>query len=50
MLIECIVISSSLCQAVKEKPAKPVFPTKQNAIIAVLKDRPVSERSERKTA
>jgi hypothetical protein len=41
VLIECILISSSLCQAVKAKPAKPVFPTKQNAIVAVLKDRPV---------
>ena len=41
MLIECILISSSLCQAVKDKPAKPLFPTKQNAIVAVLKDRPV---------
>lgn len=41
MLIECILIGSSLCHAVKEKPAKPHFATKQNAIVAVLKDRPV---------
>lgn len=41
MLIECILISSSLCQSVKAKPAKPVLERKQNAIVAVLKDRPV---------
>ena len=41
MLIECILIGSSLCHAVKEKPAKPHFPAKQNAIVSVLKDRPV---------
>ena len=41
MLIECILISSSFCQAVKDTPAKALFPTKQNAIVAVLKDRPV---------
>src|ERR1700694_2735101 len=41
MLIECILISSSLCQAVKDKPAKPRYERKQNAIVAVLKDRPV---------
>jgi|SRR5690348_3152560 len=42
MLIECILISSSLCQTVKAKPAKAhEFPHKENAIVAVLKDRPV---------
>jgi len=41
VLIECILISWSLCQAVKDTPAKALFPTKQNAIVAVLKDRPV---------
>ena len=41
MLIECILIGSSLCHAVKEKPAKPHFPARQNAIVSVLKDRPV---------
>ena len=41
MLIECILISSSLCQSVKAKPAKPVLERKQNAIVAVLNDRPV---------
>src|ERR1700674_2318145 len=41
MLIECILISSSLCQAAKDKPAKAHFERKQNAIVAVLKDRPV---------
>ena len=41
MLIECILIGSSLCQAVKAKPTKPVYERKQNAIVAVLKDRPV---------
>ena len=41
MLIECILISSSLCQAVKDKPAKAHFERKQNAIVAVLKDKPV---------
>jgi hypothetical protein len=44
MLIECILIGSSLCHAVN-KPAKPLVqgesPRKQNAIVAVLKDRPV---------
>jgi hypothetical protein len=40
MLVECILIGSSLCQAVTDKPAKP-FPRKQNAIVAVLRDRPV---------
>jgi hypothetical protein len=44
MLIECILIGSSLCQAAN-KPAKAFaeggFPHKQNAIVAVLKDRPV---------
>jgi hypothetical protein len=42
MLIECILIGSSLCQAVKDnKPAKPHFASKQNAIVAVLQDKPV---------
>ena len=41
MLIECIRIGSSLCQAVKDKPAKAHFERKQNAIVAVLKDKPV---------
>ena len=41
MLIECILIGSSLCHTVKSKPVKPQFPAKQNAIVAVLKDRPV---------
>ena len=42
MLIECILIGSSLCQAAKAKPAKAqAFPHKENAIVAVLKDRPV---------
>jgi hypothetical protein len=41
MLIECILIGSSLCQAAN-KPAKAHdFPRKQNAIVAVLKDRRV---------
>ena len=41
MLIECILIGSSLCQAAKAKPAKPEFARKQNAVVAMLKDRPV---------
>jgi hypothetical protein len=41
MLIECILISSLFCQAVKAKPAKLMLGRKQNAIVAVLKDRPV---------
>lgn len=41
MLIECILISSSFCQAVKAKPAKPVLGRKQNAIVSMLKDRPI---------
>ena len=41
MLIECILISSSLCHTMN-KPAKAqTLPRKQNAIVAVLKDRPV---------
>src|SRR5579863_5322657 len=40
MLIECILIGSSLCHAVKDKPAKPHYEKKQNAIVAMLKDRP----------
>jgi hypothetical protein len=41
MLIECILIGSSLCHTVNAKPAKPHFAAKQNAVVAVLKDRPV---------
>jgi len=41
MLIECILIGSSLCQAAKAKPAKPELARKQNAVVAMLKDRPV---------
>jgi len=41
MLIECILIGSSLCHAVKDKPAKAHYERRQNAIVAVLKDRPV---------
>ena len=42
MLIECILIGFSLCQTAKAKPAKAqAFPPKENAIVAVLKDRPV---------
>jgi hypothetical protein len=44
MLIECILISSSLCHAVN-KPAKPSAQSevghKQNAIVSMLEDRPV---------
>ena len=41
MLIECILIGSSLCQAAN-KPAKSHdLPRRQNAIVAILKDRPV---------
>jgi hypothetical protein len=41
MLLECILLSSSLCQSVKAKPSNPALAKKQNAIVAVLKDRPV---------
>ena len=42
MLIECILIGSSLCQSVKATPAaKPHVAGKQHAITAMLKDRPV---------
>jgi hypothetical protein len=41
MLIECILIGSSLCNTVKAKPAKAEFPKRQNAAVAVLKDRRV---------
>lgn len=41
MLLECILLSSSLCQSVKTKLANPALAKKQNAIVAVLKDRPV---------
>ena len=41
MLIECILISSSLCQAANKSAKTPTLPRKQNAIVAVLKDRPV---------
>jgi hypothetical protein len=41
MLIECVLIGSSLCQAAN-KPAKAeMLPRKQNFIVAVFKDRPV---------
>jgi hypothetical protein len=42
MLMECILISSSFCQAVKANPAKPVLGRKQNTVAAVLKDCPVA--------
>jgi hypothetical protein len=42
MLMECILISSSFCQAVKANPATPVLGRKQNAVAAVLKDCPVA--------
>jgi hypothetical protein len=42
MLMECILISSSFCQAVKANLAKPVLGRKQNAVAAVLKDCPVA--------
>jgi len=42
MIIECILIGSSLCQTVKASPAKKAeFSRKQNAIVALVKDRPV---------
>jgi hypothetical protein len=41
MLIECILIGSSLCQTVNVKPAKAEGIKKQPAIVAMLKDRPV---------
>ena len=41
MLIECILIGSSLCQTVKAKPANKDLPRKQHAIVAMLTDRPV---------
>jgi hypothetical protein len=44
MLIECLLISSWFCEAGKAKPAKPVLGSKQNAIVAVLKNRPVMIR------
>src|SRR5262249_49788971 len=42
MIIECILISSSLCNAVAAKPKHTdVLPKKEHAIVAMLKDRPV---------
>ena len=41
MLIECILISSSLCQTVKAKPAKAELPKREHAVVAMLKDKPV---------
>jgi hypothetical protein len=41
MIIECILIGSSLCQAANAKPAKKELPKRDNAIVSVLKDRPV---------
>jgi hypothetical protein len=41
MLIECILITSSLCQTVKAKPASKDLPKRQNAVVAMLKDKPV---------
>ena len=42
MIIECILISSSLCNAVVAKPKHTdVLPKRQNAIVSMLKDRPV---------
>ena len=42
MIIECILISSSLCNAVAAKPKHTdVLPKRQNAIVSMLKDRPV---------
>ena len=43
MIIERILIGSSLCQTVKASPAKKAeFSRKQNAIVALVKDRPVT--------
>ena len=42
MIIECILISSSLCNAVAAKPKHTdLLPKRQNAIVSMLKDRPV---------
>ena len=41
MLIECILIGSSFCHAVKDKPVQQHHERKQNSVVAVLKDRPV---------
>ena len=41
MIIECILIGSSLCQTVKGKPAKTDLPRKEHAVVAMLKDKPV---------
>ena len=41
MLIECILIGSSLCQTVKAKPVSKDLPKRQNAVVAMLKDKPV---------
>jgi hypothetical protein len=42
MIIECILISSSLCNAVAAKPKHTdVLPKKEHAIVSILKDKPV---------
>ncbi len=42
MIIECILISSSLCNAVAAKPKHTdVLPKREHAIVAMLKDKPV---------
>ncbi|HZP33490.1 MAG TPA: hypothetical protein VFB23_09035 [Candidatus Acidoferrales bacterium] len=41
MLIECILIGSSLCHTVNAKPVKAEGVRKQHAIVSMLKDRPV---------
>ena len=41
MLIECILISSSLCQTANAKPMKKDLPKRENAVVAMLKDKPV---------
>jgi hypothetical protein len=42
MIIECILIGSSLCQTMKAKPEHTdVLPKKERAIAAMLRDKPV---------
>jgi hypothetical protein len=41
MLIECILISASLCHTVDAKPLKAERTKKEHAIVSMLKDRPV---------
>ena len=41
MIIECILISSSLCQAANTKPLKKDLPKIEHAVVAMLKDKPV---------